>query len=182
MFLSKHKVLCEIWNNFAWQTIWDLFKTSSSKKSTAHMKKYENQENFAFNPNISRFEAIIVILKLFQSFSVLNQAHGALRDLKWCERCLLITESPKTPGHYRYLIWVELIFLDQKSETCQKNSIFKKSTTHMKEHENSESLIFNPYISNFKMIVVTFWHYLEFSCFGSRTRCSARSEINFSWQ
>jgi len=22
------------------------------------------------------------------------------------ERCLLITESPKTPGHYRYLIWV----------------------------------------------------------------------------
>ena len=20
-----------------------------------------------------------------------------------CERCLLITESPKTPGHYRYL-------------------------------------------------------------------------------
>ena len=25
---------------------------------------------------------------------------------QWCERCLLITESPKTPGHYRYLIWV----------------------------------------------------------------------------
>jgi len=24
----------------------------------------------------------------------------------WCERCLLITESPKTLGHYRYLIWV----------------------------------------------------------------------------
>jgi len=24
----------------------------------------------------------------------------------WCERCLLITESPKTPGHFRYLIWV----------------------------------------------------------------------------
>ena len=23
-----------------------------------------------------------------------------------CERCLSITESPKTPGHYRYLIWV----------------------------------------------------------------------------
>ena len=22
----------------------------------------------------------------------------------WCVRCLLITESPKTPGHYRYLI------------------------------------------------------------------------------
>jgi len=26
--------------------------------------------------------------------------------LQWCERCLLITESPKTLGHYRYLIWV----------------------------------------------------------------------------
>jgi len=24
----------------------------------------------------------------------------------WCERCLFITESPKTPGHYRYLMWV----------------------------------------------------------------------------
>ena len=24
----------------------------------------------------------------------------------WCERCLLITESPRTPGHYSYLIWV----------------------------------------------------------------------------
>jgi len=24
----------------------------------------------------------------------------------WCERCLLMTESPKTPGHYRYLLWV----------------------------------------------------------------------------
>ena len=23
-----------------------------------------------------------------------------------CVRCLLITESPKTPGHFRYLIWV----------------------------------------------------------------------------
>jgi len=29
-----------------------------------------------------------------------------------CERFLLITESPKTPGHYRYLIWVlVLVFL-----------------------------------------------------------------------
>ena len=26
--------------------------------------------------------------------------------MRWCERCLLITENPKTPGHYRYLIWV----------------------------------------------------------------------------
>jgi len=24
----------------------------------------------------------------------------------WCERCLLITESPKTLSHFRYLIWV----------------------------------------------------------------------------
>jgi len=31
-----------------------------------------------------------------------DSALGAL----CCERCLLITESPKTPGHYRYLIWV----------------------------------------------------------------------------
>jgi len=31
--------------------------------------------------------------------------HFDIRNI-WCERCLLITESPKPPGHYRYLIWV----------------------------------------------------------------------------
>jgi len=36
--------------------------------------------------------------------SLNNLIHTA-RHLR-CERCLLITESPKTPGHYRYLIWV----------------------------------------------------------------------------
>ena len=30
----------------------------------------------------------------------------AWNSLVWCERCLLIIESPRTPGHYRYLIWV----------------------------------------------------------------------------
>jgi len=29
----------------------------------------------------------------------------------WCERCLLITESLKTPGHFRYLIWKRLHFI-----------------------------------------------------------------------
>ena len=28
------------------------------------------------------------------------------RSSFFSERCLLITESPRTPGHYRYLIWV----------------------------------------------------------------------------
>jgi len=32
--------------------------------------------------------------------------------IEWCERCLLITESPKTPGHYRYLIWVLVLSLN----------------------------------------------------------------------
>ena len=35
-----------------------------------------------------------------------NKKHPDLSSSWWCERCLLITESPKTPGHYRYLIWV----------------------------------------------------------------------------
>ena len=33
-----------------------------------------------------------------------TKVRGAVDCL--CERCLLITESPKTPGHFRYLIWV----------------------------------------------------------------------------
>jgi len=37
-----------------------------------------------------------------------------------------------------------------------------------------------PRKKDIKMIIVTFLHYLEFSCFGSSTRCSARSEIDFS--
>ena len=35
-----------------------------------------------------------------------NVTGRSLARDEWCERCLLITESPKTPGHYRYLIWV----------------------------------------------------------------------------
>ena len=34
-----------------------------------------------------------------------------IRKITCCVRCLLITESPKTPGHYRYRIWV----LDKKN-------------------------------------------------------------------
>jgi len=34
----------------------------------------------------------------------------------WCERCLLITESPKTPSHYRYLIWV-LVYVPYTGST-----------------------------------------------------------------
>ena len=29
-----------------------------------------------------------------------------LHNFFWCVRCLLITESPKTPSHYKYQIWV----------------------------------------------------------------------------
>jgi len=40
----------------------------------------------------------------------------------WCVRCLLITESLKTPGHYRYLFWV----LDNKQHVqwhkCEETS------------------------------------------------------------
>ena len=67
----------------------------------------------------------------------MDQAQGALRDLK-------------------------LIFLDSKFKTSRKNSNSKKSTAHVKKHENPESLIFNPYISNFELIIVTILHYLEF--------------------
>ena len=39
--------------------------------------------------------------------TALTQHPARITD-KWrrCVRCLLITESPKTPGHFRYLIWV----------------------------------------------------------------------------
>ena len=38
--------------------------------------------------------------------SVIWGRSNVLLQCVWCERCLLITESPKTPGHFRYLIWV----------------------------------------------------------------------------
>ena len=42
-----------------------------------------------------------------RAYSTVQQllCHGGYCELR-CERCLLITESPKTPGHYRYRIWV----------------------------------------------------------------------------
>ena len=51
-----------------------------------------------------------VVLQSFDSASTYTHKMGSALIcfylLVWCERCLLITESPKTPGHYRYLIWV----------------------------------------------------------------------------
>ena len=65
-----------------------------------------------FSPHLFWFRFILVqedfflaelkwtdILRLAPVDPVLHRA-------RWCERCLLITESPKTPGHFRYLIWV----------------------------------------------------------------------------
>ena len=55
------------------------------------------------------------VLMVFLSFSIwsslIKQTYLLTTSVSlplswWCERCLLITESPKTPGHYRYLIWV----------------------------------------------------------------------------
>jgi len=49
------------------------------------------------------------VLKLRHRLQKRLQCNVTGRSLardEWCERCLLITESPKTPGHYRYLIWV----------------------------------------------------------------------------
>ena len=40
----------------------------------------------------------------FSSTSRLSNPHWPNDD--WCVRCLLIPESPKTPGHYRYQFWV----------------------------------------------------------------------------
>ena len=43
---------------------------------------------------------------LRRTFHIHASCHLAWRTTipsLWCERCLLITESPKTPGHYRYL-------------------------------------------------------------------------------
>jgi len=47
------------------------------------------QAKFLIMPNLQRPEALNVCVCVCV-----------------CERCLLITESPKTPGHYRYLIGV----------------------------------------------------------------------------
>ena len=59
----------------------------------------------------------------------------------------------------------ETNFLDKKSETCQKNSSFKKSTTHMKRHENHENHICNPFIHYFDAIVVAFYNIFGVSVF-----------------
>ena len=49
----------------------------------------------------------VKISKLFfHAFSFFTLGIVLFGICLWCVRCLLITESPKTPGHFRYLIWV----------------------------------------------------------------------------
>jgi len=83
------------------------------------VKKHENSENLIFNPHISHFEDCSEIFTLFWSFYVLDQAQGALRDLKQ-------------------------IFLTEYPRLVKKNSAPRKSTAHIKKHENHENLIFDP--------------------------------------
>ena len=47
------------------------------------------------------------LLELLSTIQTVNTLHS----FSWCERCLLITESPRTPSHYRYRIWV-LVYID----------------------------------------------------------------------
>jgi len=49
------------------------------------------------------------LCNIFLHLSAAITPFVALSADQWCVRCLLITESPKTPGHYRYQIWVLVI-------------------------------------------------------------------------
>jgi len=79
-----------------------------------------------FRRNSGRFDEIEVVLCLLPFLASLMHAHGSIHVRSigllwryttalfgllwgsdaWCERCLLITESPTTPGHNSHLIWV----------------------------------------------------------------------------
>jgi len=53
----------------------------------------------------SRWEKWFVVECVLQRWACRHSGARLAEDVFWwwCDRCLLITESPKTPGHYRYL-------------------------------------------------------------------------------
>jgi len=65
---------------------------------------------------------------LFSLFSFDIKKTETYHDV-WCERCLLITESPKTPGHYRYLIWV-LVYIPYTGLAVFSFAIFSCSCVY----------------------------------------------------
>jgi len=70
--------------------------------------------------------------------------HICVSVVMLCERCLLITESPKTPGHFRYLIWVLCLsgntqpiickYLDCKFKDLEVITISLSKLTNMVMH------------------------------------------------
>ena len=98
---------CKPFQSVSRTRLWELAKLANpqnhEKNTTNHQKpfpkKYANLRT-SLNDKCRACSRIIFptpIPKIFAPTSLHQQ---------WCERCLLITESPKTPGHYRYLIWV----------------------------------------------------------------------------
>jgi len=59
----------------------------------------------------------------------LHKINGCNETSCCCERCLLITESPKTPGHYRYLIWV-LVYIPYTGLAVFSYAIFSCSCVY----------------------------------------------------
>ena len=69
------------------------------------MSIFQDQMSFFQDQMPISLNGISFFVRIGYPFSRQNEKIWFLKT-RWCERCLLITEIPKTPGHYRYLIWV----------------------------------------------------------------------------
>jgi len=95
-----------------WQVITCQVDLSSQLEQSSYRYKCRILQNWWFWCKTSHFEVLSVhdlLQHLASAGEITKQGKWAYEDLAlltwcWCVRCLLITESPKTPSHYRYQI------------------------------------------------------------------------------
>jgi len=78
-----------------------------SRRVGSHKSKFWKSSTSKRNSNFAYISLLVFLsLSLFLSLgtSLLSKSLPLLFFPRWCVRCLLITERPKTPCHYRYQI------------------------------------------------------------------------------
>jgi len=98
-----------------------VYPSACDKKFSVQIDPYLVQRKYIFRIYISKLittQSPSPYKVVFVSTSMVIVIVLLIQHVRWCERCLLITESPKTPGHYRYLSWV----LDTACQLVVQNS------------------------------------------------------------
>ena len=94
---------CRKWILGCTACFWSIYQMCSCDNSCGQRKMNSNKQN---SSELGQTKTPFAHENFFGYQRVSRGVCNEPTISTWCERCLLITASPKTPGHYRYLIWV----------------------------------------------------------------------------